>query len=148
MRTLIHAEVPRRAERPPAVPLQGNRGGDARWPAPRQLEASEVGRLLTMLLEAYDGRRPVPQIRGLVAPEVYAGFSGPRWTRPRHRLCRVHTCTPAPDVIEACTRVEADGRSFALAARFTRTPAGWQCVRFALLKPSGPAQRTHRQAAA
>ncbi len=148
VRTLIHAEVPRRAERPPAVPPHGNRGGDARWPTPRQLEASEVGRLLAMLLEAYDGRRPVPQIRGLVAPEVYAGLSGPRGTRPRHRLCRVHTCTPAPGVIEACTRVEAAGRSFALAARFTRTPAGWQCVRFALLKPSHPAQHPHRQAAA
>ncbi|MGW5720512.1 Rv3235 family protein [Amycolatopsis sp. NPDC003865] len=148
MRTLIHAEVPRRAERPPSVSPHANGGGDARWPTPRQLEASEVGRLLAMLLEAYDGRRPVPQIRGLVAPEVYASLSGPRWTRPRHRLCRVHTCTPAPEVIEACTRVEADGRSFALAARFTRTPAGWLCVRFALLKPSGPARRASRQAAA
>jgi hypothetical protein len=104
--------------------------------------------VLTMLLEAYDGRRPVPQIRGLVAPEVFTGLSGPQSARPRHRLHRVHVCTPVPGVIEACARVEAEGRSFALAARFTRTPAGWQCVRFALLKPGRPDQQARRQAAA
>nr|WP_245804951.1 Rv3235 family protein [Amycolatopsis australiensis] len=148
MRTLIHCEVPRRAERPPTVTAQEHRRGEGRWPVPRQLEKAEVGRLLSMLLEAYDGRRPVPQIRGLVAPEVFAGLSGPRLARPRHRICRVHTCTAVPDVIEACARVEVEGRSIALAARFTRTPSGWQCVRFALLKPQRPAPRAHRPAAA
>ncbi|MEU8636878.1 Rv3235 family protein [Amycolatopsis sp. NPDC048633] len=148
MRTLVHNEVPRRAEQPPAMTPHEHRRSDARWPVPRQLEAGEVGRLLTMLLEAYDGRRPVPQIRGLVAPEVLAGLSGPHLARPRHRLRRVHVCTPVPEVIEACARVEADGRSFALAARFTRRPEGWQCVRFALLKPGRPDQQTRRPAAA
>ncbi|WIY05918.1 Rv3235 family protein [Amycolatopsis mongoliensis] len=148
MRTLVHYEVPRRAERPAAVPPHGHRRSDARWPVPRQLEAGEVSHLLKMLLEAYDGRRPVPQIRGMVAPEVFAGLSGPHPGRPRHRMGRVHVCTPVPGVIEACARVEADGRSFALAARFTRTPAGWQCVRFALLKPGRPDQQARRPAAA
>lgn len=148
VRTLVHNEVPRRAERPPATIPHERRRGDARWPVPRQLEAGEVSRLLTMLLEAYDGRRPVPQIRGLVGPEVFAGLSGPHLPRPRHRMRRVHVCTPVPGVIEACARVEVDGRSFALAARFTRTPEGWQCVRFALLKPGRPDQRAQRPAAA
>jgi hypothetical protein len=148
VRTLVHNEVPRRAESPPAVTRRDHRRGDARWPVPRGLEAGEVGRLLTMLLEAYDGRRPVPQIRGLVAPEVLAGLSGPHLARPRHRLCRVHVCTPVAGVLEACARVEAAGRSFALAARFARTPAGWQCVRFSLLKPGRPDQRAQRPAAA
>ena len=148
VRTLVHNEVPRRAERPPAVTGSGHRRGDARWPAPRQLEAGDVGRVLNMLLEAYDGRRPAPQIRGLVAPEVFTGLSGPHLARPRHRMRRVHVCTPVPGVIEACARVEADGRSFALAARFTRTPVGWQCVRFALLKPGRPDQQNRRPAAA
>lgn len=148
VRTLVRNEVSRRAERPSAVPEPEHRRGDARWPAPRQLEAGEVGRVLTMLLEAYDGRRPVPQIRGLVTPEVFAGLSGPHRARPRHRMRRVHVCTPVPGVIEACARVEVDGRSFALAARFTQTPAGWQCVRFALLKPGRPDQQARRPAAA
>lgn len=147
VRTLIHHEVPRRADRPPAVTPHEHRGSDARWPMPRGLEAGEVSRLLTMLLEAYDGRRPVPQIRGLVAPEVLASLSGPHLARPRHRLCRVHVCPPAPGVIEACARVEVAGRSIALAARFVRTPAGWQCVRFALLKPGHPVQAQRRAAA-
>jgi hypothetical protein len=56
-------------------------------------------------------------------------------------------CTAVPDVVEACARVEADGRSFALAARFTRSPAGWRCVRFALLKPQRPGQHSQRAAA-
>ncbi|NBH12530.1 Rv3235 family protein [Amycolatopsis sp. SID8362] len=146
LRTLIHCEAVRRAEAPPSVtPLEHRRGG-TRCPAPRQLEASEVGRVLNMLLEAYDGRRPAAQVRALVAPEVYAGFSGPSRTRPRHRTQTIHTCTPAPDVIEACARVEADGRSFALAARFTRTPTGWRCVRFALLKPQRPGRPLRRAA--
>ena len=147
MRRLANHELPRRPERSVTTPAADHPRGDARWPEPREIEGSEVGRLLGMLLEAYDGRRPVPQIRGLVAPEVYAGLSGPHLPRPRHRMCRVHTCAPAPGVIEACTRVETDGRSFALAARFVRTPAGWQCVRFALLKPQGPGQATRRAAA-
>lgn len=148
VRTLLHNEVRRRPERPPAAPGPGHRRGDARWPVPRHLAAGEVSRVLTTLLEAYDGRRPVPQIRGLVAPEVFAGLSGPQPARSRHRLHRVHVCTPVAGVIEACARVEVNGRSFALAARLTRTPAGWQCVRFALLKPGRPAQQTRRPAAA
>lgn len=147
LRTLRHCESPRRADRPTVLTPQEHRRIDARCPVPRQLETAEVGRLLNMLLEAYDGRRPVPQIRGLVAPEVYAGLSGPHLARPRHRTQSVHTGTPAPGVIEACARVEADGRSFALAARFTRTPTGWQCVRFALLKPPRPRRRPQRAAA-
>ncbi|WP_410620658.1 Rv3235 family protein [Amycolatopsis sp. cmx-8-4] len=147
LRTLIRYEAPRRAERLAAVTPEEHRRAGARWPASRQLEASEVGHLLNMLLEAYDGRRPVPQIRGLVAPEVYAGLSGPRLPQPRHRTHTVHTCNPVAGVIEACARVEADGRSFALAARFTRTASGWQCVRFALLKPRPPALRPQRAAA-
>lgn len=147
LRTLIHYETPRRANRPEEVTPGEHRRGGARCPAPRQLEASEVGHLLSMLLEAYDGRRPAAQVRALVAPEVYAGLSGPRLPRPRHRTQTIHTCTPAPDVVEACARVEADGRSFALAARFTRTPTGWRCERFALLKPPEPGTPSRRAAA-
>lgn len=146
LRTLVHYEAPRRAERPAALTPEEHRRAGTRWPVPRQLEAGEVGRLLNMLLEAYDGRRPAAQVRALVAPEVYAGFIGPRRTRPRHRTQTIHTCTPAPEVVEACARVEADGRSFALAARFTRTPTGWRCVRFALLKPQQPANPIRRAA--
>jgi Family of unknown function (DUF6459) len=147
LRTLSHCEAPRRAERSSTVTAREHRRGDGRWPVPRQLEASEVAHLLNTLLEAYDGRRPVPQIRRLVGPEVYAGLSGPHLPRPRHRMHRIHTCTAVPDVVEACARVEADGRSFALAARFTRTPAGWRCVRFALLKPQTPGRQARRAAA-
>jgi uncharacterized protein DUF6459 len=147
VRTLIHYEAPRRAQRPAPVTPEEHRRGGARCPAPRQLEAGEVGHLLNMLLEAYDGRRPASQIRAMVAPEVYAGLSGPRLARPRHRTQTIHTCTPVPGVIEACARVEADGRSFALAARFTRTTAGWRCVRFALLKPQESGRRSQRAVA-
>ncbi|MEQ0560235.1 Rv3235 family protein [Amycolatopsis sp. NEAU-NG30] len=146
MRTLRHYEPARRADRPETLAPQENRRTGTRWPTPRQLEASEVGRLLGMLLEAYDGRRPAAQIRALVAPEVYSGLSGPRLARPRHRTQTIHTCTPRPGVIEACARVEADGRSFALAARFARTERGWRCERFALLKPGGPGQSSRRAA--
>ncbi|WP_410587721.1 Rv3235 family protein [Amycolatopsis sp. lyj-23] len=144
LRTLAHAETPRPADRPEAGTPREHRA--SRCPAPRQLDADEVGHLLNTLLEAYDGRRPAAQIRALVAPEVYAGLAGPRRPRPRHRTQTVHTCTPAPEVVEACARVEADGRSFALAARFTRTPTGWRCERFALLKPQQPAKPNRRAA--
>ncbi|WP_410572555.1 Rv3235 family protein [Amycolatopsis sp. cmx-4-61] len=144
LRTLVQAETPRLADRPEVVTPREHRA--SRGPAPRQLDADEVGHLLNTLLEAYDGRRPAAQIRALVAPEVYAGLAGPRRPRPRHRTQTVHTCAPAPEVVEACARVEADGRSFALAARFTRTPTGWRCERFALLKPQQPANPNRRAA--
>ncbi|KDN23380.1 Rv3235 family protein [Amycolatopsis rifamycinica] len=145
LRTLINCEAPRRANRR-EEPGGREHAREGRCPAPRQPDAGEVGHLLNMLLEAYDGRRPAAQVRALVAPEVYAGLSGPRRPRPRHRTQTIHTCTPAPEVVEACARVEADGRAFALAARFTRTPTGWRCERFALLKPQQPAKPTKRAA--
>ncbi|WP_103348532.1 Rv3235 family protein [Amycolatopsis sp. CA-128772] len=143
LRTLSDYEAPRPADQA-VTPQEHRRGG--RWPVPRQLDAGELGHLLNMLLEAYDGRRPAAQVRALVAPEVYTGLSGPRLPRPRHRTQTIHTCTPAPDVLEACARVEADGRSFALAARFTRTPTGWRCERFALLRPQEPGTPSRRAA--
>ncbi len=143
LRRLIDCEVPRRAGRPEEATERESRR--ARCPTPRQPDAGEVGHLLNMLLEAYDGRRPAAQVRALVAPEVYAALTGTRRPRPRHRTQTIHTCAPAPGVVEACARVEADGRSFALAARFVRTPAGWRCERFALLKPQ-PAKPTRRAA--
>ncbi|MDX3194499.1 Rv3235 family protein [Streptomyces sp. MN03-5084-2B] len=147
LRPLVDCEAPRGADRPEEVTRrEHHRLGGVRCPAPRQPEAGEVGHLLNMLLEAYDGRRPATQVRDLVAPEVYAGLSGPRRPRPRHRTQTVHTCAPAPEVVEACARVEADGRSFALAARFVRAPAGWRCERFALLKPQEPATPARRAA--
>ncbi|MEU0529845.1 Rv3235 family protein [Amycolatopsis tolypomycina] len=145
LRTLTRFEAPRRTEGPVEVTPHEHRRG-SRCPAPSQLEADELGRLVNMLLEAYDGRRPAAQVRALVAPEVYAGLTGASRARPRHRTQTIHTCAPAPDVVEACARVEADGRSFALAARFTRTPTGWRCERFALLKPRQQANPNRRAA--
>ena len=131
----------------PGQPRQWNRvtpedrPGTGRRPVPGPAAIGEVNRLLNAVLEAYDGRRPVPQIRALVAPSVYASLSGSRLPRPRHRAHGLHACSPAEGVIEACTRVEAAGRAYALAARFVRDGGRWRCVRFSLLKPQRPAQQ-------
>lgn len=99
-----------------------------------RLAEPQVQALLTTILEAYAGHRPLLQVSALVTPQLLPHLQGP--SRTAHRAGPVHLCEPADGVLEACARVEAGQRVFALAARFQRTRAGWRCTRFHVLAPA------------
>jgi hypothetical protein len=117
---------PRAADPPPTAPMD------------RQF----LGRMMTTILEACQGRRPAMQVRPLLVPELYARLLA---TEPSSRqpyvVRSVHTCRPADDVVETCAVVHCGPRALAVAARFETSPTGWRCTQFDLLKPRPPRAR-------
>ncbi len=121
------------------LPLSGERFEETPPPGqgPDTLDGRQVGRLLTTILEACDGRRPAVQVRPILDPALHSALLDRGRRRPPggYRPKSIHLCHPADGVIEACATVEQNERFLALAARFERTSTGWVCTRFHLLKP-------------
>ncbi|MFE6614823.1 Rv3235 family protein [Amycolatopsis sp. NPDC057786] len=119
------------------LPLFGEAVVEEPRPRPDTPDGRQVGRLLTTILEACDGRRPAVQVRPILDPALHSALLDRGRRRPSggYRPKSVHLGHPADGVVEACATVEQNGRCLALAARFERTPSGWVCTRFHLLKP-------------
>ncbi|EWC58179.1 hypothetical protein UO65_6532 [Actinokineospora spheciospongiae] len=101
-------------------------------------------RLLTVLLEVFDGKRHPEQLRGAVVGPVYEALLT-RWRaagRQRHRLVSLHTCRVAPGAIElsASVRVVVPGRAQwrvrAVAGRMEAVDGQWRCVALRVLLPA------------
>jgi hypothetical protein len=105
-----------------------------------------VGRVITSVLEATEGRRPAVQVRPLLEPRLYARlFANARTSGGnRYTLRSVHARQPADNALETCATVHSGRQAFAIAARFEKTRSGWRCTRFEVLKP--PALRQRRAA--
>jgi hypothetical protein len=121
-----------------ALPL---RLGPATPPAPGPTASAQpdrrfLGRMMTTILEACQGRRPAIQVRPLLVPELYDRLLA---TEPPGRqpyvVRSVRTCRPADNVVETCAVVHCGPRALAVAARFETSPTGWRCTQFDLLKP-------------
>jgi hypothetical protein len=115
------------------------------WPAPDGPVWNEPGqvrdllwRLVTLVLEALDGRRPLGHLNGLVEGRLYQSLR--TRTRQRdpagrtHRLRTLHTCRPADGIIEVCGIVTVSAaRSrqpavIAVAGRVERRGDRWRCT--------------------
>jgi hypothetical protein len=95
-----------------------------------------LGRMMTTILEACQGRRPATQVRPLLVPELYDRLlTTEAPSRQPYVVRSVHTCLPADDVVETCAVVHCGSRALAVAARFESSPTGWRCTQFDLLKP-------------
>ena len=104
-----------------------------------------AGRMMTKILEACQGRRPLAQIRQLLEPELYERLLAAEPPGKQPCVMRsVHTCRPADNTVESCATVHSGPRAFAIAARFEISPTGWLCTRFELLRPR---VRQHRLSA-
>lgn len=95
--------------------------------------------MLTRVLEVLDGRRPVGQLRTLLAGPVFEATLTRLRTRPpgvRYQLQSVHSCRPSPDAVELCARITTarDRRSRALVMRLERRQGGWRCVFLRILQ--------------
>lgn len=87
--------------------------------------------MLALVLEAFDGRRPLPQLRTVLAEPVLRYL---RAVADVHRTSRtsrarsVRVCQPAEGVAEVAAVVQIADRPRAVAARLERHAEGWQCV--------------------
>lgn len=114
---------------------------DLHWPGVPRLEdlgsvsrpeLEMTSRLVSAVVEALDGRRPVAQLQPRLHPSVYAAMQTRvrQAVRPSHatRVRSLHTFQPADGAIEAASTLERAGRVMALAARLQRTRPGWLCT--------------------
>jgi hypothetical protein len=136
LRPLAHYEPPTgtvpRQQPPPGV----REPGPAALPADEPLPHPDVdpARLVAVVLEVLDGRRPVAQLRGLLSDDVLL------WVRARvrradvpARLRTVRVGRPGPDVVELSGTASCGERVRALAARLERRDDHWWCTVFVLL---------------
>ncbi|WP_433265256.1 Rv3235 family protein [Actinosynnema sp. CS-041913] len=90
--------------------------------------------LLTAVVEAVDGRRPLHQLTGILTPPAAAEVGKARSPGQGGRLDGVRLCRVSPEVTElAGVVVTHQGRVRALAARLEWTGDRWRCTEFHLL---------------
>lgn len=136
---------PLRTYEPPDLP--------ERWTVPRPQETPELAlpparptdahlrKLLAKVLEVLDGRRPVGQLKSLLANPVYEATLTRLRTKPqgvRYQLYSLHACWPTDAAVELMGRVEArrpgGRRVLAVVARMELAEDGWRCVFLRLLE--------------
>jgi hypothetical protein len=116
------------------------------WDPPGPVR-DHILRLMRLVLEVLDGRRPLAQLRGVVTGPAYdALFTRCRHTTGHHRLRTLRTCHPSPVSVEACATVLVVDPArpptvLAIAARLVLRHDRWLCT---LLRPLYPTQRVRR----
>lgn len=131
---------------PPPAPITLVRtpGDGPVWNEPGQVR-DLLWRLVSLVLEALDGRRPADHLRGLVSERLYQSMR----TRSRacltaglaHRLRTLHTCRPADGIIEVCGVVAVSSARarcpamIAVAGRVERRGDRWRCTALRPLYP-------------
>jgi hypothetical protein len=91
----------------------------------------EVARVVRLVLEVIDARRPLAQLDGIAAPAVLRYVRATRLAaHPARssRLLSVRVCCPAVAVIEAAAVVRIEQRDRAVATRFEQRQGQWRCV--------------------
>lgn len=138
LRLLRHepdAEAPVAASTAPAAPPV--------LPVPDLHATTELRRrahqVLSMVLEAVDGRRPLGHVTPHLAPRALryarAALARPVF-RPTGRLTSLHLSRPRPDAVEVAAVHRVGPRARAVAARFEGSPDApdrWRCVSLRLL---------------
>jgi hypothetical protein len=123
-----------------------------RWTSPRPQTVAQVTvepsepdfrATLTKMLEVLDGRRPIGQLRTLLADTVYEATLTRLRTMPprgvRYVLGSMHVCWPAAGAVELTGRVETSHRGSphrraqAYAVRLERHEDTWVCVFWRIL---------------
>jgi len=119
-----------RALRLTEVPVGGPSVPAMRVAPERRLGEDDARRLLTFVLEALDGRRPLPQLAGVMGEEVVREL---RVVPVRLRLGRLRLCRVAPDAAEISGTVLCGERVQAVAARVEHVDGNWVCTVFKML---------------
>ncbi len=95
-----------------------------------------VRRLLALVFEVVDGRRPVDQLAPVLTPSVLRYTRAARLPRCPARASRtrsVRLCRPTEQAVEAAAVAEIDRRVRAVAARFDTKRGALRCVALRIL---------------
>jgi uncharacterized protein DUF6459 len=96
----------------------------------RRLSEEDARRLLTFVVEAMEGRRPVQQLGGLVDGGVLREL---KVVGGRMRLGRLRVCRVGVDAAEVAGSLHRGDRVYALAARVEHLGGRWVCSVFKVL---------------
>lgn len=92
--------------------------------APNQ---AEVTRLMRMVLEVLDRRRPQSHLESWVPLADFRALMREEHPGPR-RLRSVRPSAPLPGVVEVCATFEVDERARAMVGRFAFSGQEWRCT--------------------
>jgi hypothetical protein len=137
LRRLPEYEPDRAAGLPAASAVLGSapdpaRTGYSHPPAPpgRRPEREHVGKLLQLVVEVLNRRRPAAQLRGKLTSAAYAALctaiADPYAPRD-YRLRRFRLSRPAESAVEVFGTVARGERTHALAARLDLREGRWTC---------------------
>jgi hypothetical protein len=101
----------------------------------RRLSEADARRLMTFVVEAMDGRRPLSQLTGVMGEDAVRELRvlPGRVRLGRVRLGRVRVCRVGGDAAEISGTVLWGKRVCAVAARVEHLRGGWVCVVFKVL---------------
>jgi hypothetical protein len=98
-------------------------------------DASAAGRrVVTLVLEAFAGRRPMAQLQAVVTPALFTALNSgrrPRWCTEGTAallVTSVRTCEPVDGVAEVSAVARRAGRAHAVAARLEGIDGRWRCT--------------------
>ena len=98
-------------------------------------DAAAAGRrVVTLVLEAFAGRRPLSQLQPVVTPALFTALSSgrrPRWCTEGTAtllVTSVRACEPVDGVAEVSAVARRAGRAHAVAARLEGLDGRWRCT--------------------
>lgn len=95
-----------------------------------------IRRLLIVVLEAMDARRPAGQLRDQLTPLVYSAIQTRARTLPSplvSRIRSIHLCQPVLGVVEVCAVIDTSREVRALAARVEVADTAVRCTALRLV---------------
>lgn len=96
-------------------------------PLPGTPTQVEVGKLMRVVLEVLDRRRPPSHLESWIPIGDFRVLMREEHPGPR-RLRSVRPSTPLPGVLEVCATFEVEGRARAMVGRFEFFGQEWRCT--------------------
>ncbi|MET9631701.1 Rv3235 family protein [Lentzea sp. NPDC006480] len=94
----------------------------------------DAARLIWVVLEVLDGRRPARVLRSVAVPAVVARLSGLVRVRTTRMVRAPRVCHPTRLVAEISVTVRREGRALAVAARAEHREGRWWLTTFSVLE--------------
>lgn len=101
-------------------------------PLPGAPNQAEVTRLMRLVLEVLDRRRPPSHLENWVPIADFRALVREEHAGPR-RLRSVRPSAPLPGVLEVCATFDVEGRARAMVGRFEFASQEWRCTLLRML---------------
>ncbi len=105
---------------------------ETRQPLPSSPAQPEVARLIRLVLEVLDRRRPQSHLENWAPTADFRALIRDDRVGPR-RLRSVRSSTPMPGVLEVCATFDVHERARAMVGRFEFVETDWRCTLLRML---------------